>query len=84
MGGITKRGDSYLRKLLVHGARTVACNAKGKSDLLHTWATKLLERKSFNKVTVAIAHRLARLVWILLQRQEQYKPMPCQPAKIRG
>ncbi len=82
MGSITKRGDSYLRKQLVHGARTVACNAKGKNDMLHTWATQLLERKSFNKATVAIAHRLARLVWILLQRQEQYKPIQCSPAKI--
>ena len=74
MGGITKRGDRYLRKQLVHGARTVVSNVKNKTDRLSLWASSLLERKSFNKVAVAMAHRLARLIWILLQRQELYKP----------
>ena len=74
MGGITKRGDRYLRKQLVHGARTVVSNVKNKTDQLSVWASNLLERKSFNKVAVAMAHRLARLIWILLQRQELYKP----------
>ncbi len=74
MGGITKRGDRYLRKQLVHGARTVVSNAKNKTDQLSVWATNLLERKSFNKTAVAMAHRLARLIWILLQRQELYTP----------
>jgi len=72
MGGITKRGDRYLRKQLIHGARTVVSNAKNKTDQLSVWATNLLERKSFNKTAVAMAHRLARLIWILLQRQELY------------
>jgi transposase len=74
MGGITKRGDRYLRKQLVHGARTVVCHAKKKTDQLNLWANKLRDKKSFNKTVVAMAHRLARLIWILLQRQEEYKP----------
>ena len=74
MGGITKRGDRYLRKQLIHGARTVVCHAKKKTDQLNTWVNKLRERKSFNQTVVAMAHRLARLVWILLQRQELYSP----------
>lgn len=74
MGGITKRGDRYLRKQLVHGARTVVCHAHKKTDQLNQWANKLREKKSFNKTVVAMAHRLARLIWILLQRQEEYSP----------
>lgn len=74
MGGITKRGDRYLRKQLVHGARTVVCHAHKKTDQLNVWASKLREKKSFNKTVVAMAHRLARLIWILLQRQEKYRP----------
>ena len=77
MGSITKRGDRYLRKQLIHGARAVVCHAKNKPDQLNVWACKLRENKSFNKTTVAMAHRLARLVWILLQRQELYRPQSC-------
>lgn len=77
MGGITKCGDRYVRKQLIHGARTVVCHAKHKQDQLNVWATKLRERNSFKQTTVAMAHRLARLVWILLQRQELYRPQPC-------
>jgi len=79
MGGITKRGDRYLRKQLIHGARTVVSHAKKKSDRLNIWATQLRERKSFNQTVVAMAHRLARLIWTLLQRQELYKPQQAQP-----
>jgi transposase len=78
MGGITKRGDRYLRKQLIHGARTVVCHAKKKTDQLNAWVNKLRERKSFNQTVVAMAHRLARLIWILLQRQELYTPQRAQ------
>ena len=73
MGGITKRGDRYLRKQLVHGARSVVSRAAQKTDPLSLWATKLRVTKPFNKVAVAVAHRLARLIWILLSRQERYR-----------
>ncbi|MGB1299569.1 MAG: IS110 family transposase [Psychrobium sp.] len=73
MGGITKRGDRYLRTQLVHGARTVVCHAAKKNDDLNRWATRLRGRKSFNQTVVAMAHRLARLIWILLQRQVTYQ-----------
>jgi transposase len=76
MGGITKRGDRYLRKQLIHGARSVVSRAAKKTDLLSLWATKLRVTKPFNKVAVAVAHRLARLIWILLTRQEHYCAMP--------
>jgi transposase len=76
MGGITKRGDRYLRKQLIHGARSVVSRAAKKTDLLSLWATKLRVTKPFNKVAVAVAHRLARLIWILLTRQEHYCVIP--------
>lgn len=80
MGGITKRGDCYLRKQLVHGARALVCRAASKKDVLSTWANNLRKRKPFNQVAVAMAHRLARLVWILLNRQECYCEVKAQRA----
>jgi transposase len=76
MGGITKRGDRYLRKQLIHGARALVSRAPKSSDPLSLWATKLRVTKPFNKVAVAVAHRLARLIWILLTRQERYCATP--------
>ena len=76
MGGITKRGDRYLRKQLIHGARALVSRAPKSSDPLALWAMKLRVTKSFNKVAVAMAHRLARLIWILLTRQERYCATP--------
>ena len=76
MGGITKRGDRYLRKQLVHGARSVVNRAAKSNDPLSVWAMKLRVSKPFNQVAVAVAHRLARLIWTLLTRQEHYRVMP--------
>ena len=76
MGGITKRGDRYLRKQLIHGARALVSRAPKSSDPLSLWAMKLRVTKPFNKVAVAVAHRLARLIWILLTRQERYRAEP--------
>jgi transposase len=76
MGGITKRGDRYLRKQLIHGARAFVCRAGKSTDPLALWAMKLRATKPFNKVAVAVAHRLARLIWILLSRQEHYRATP--------
>jgi len=76
MCGITKRGDRYLRKQLIHGARAFVSRAAKSIDPLALWATKLRVIKPFNKVAVAVAHRLARLIWILLSRQEHYRVTP--------
>ena len=72
MLGISKRGDCYLRKQLIHGERTVVMHAGKKKDALNDWVNQLRERKSFNCTTVATAHRLARLMWVLLQKQTTY------------
>jgi transposase len=76
MGGITKRGDSYLLKQLGHGVRSVVSREAKNQDALSLWATKLRVTKLFNKVAVAVAHRIARLIWILLMRQEHYSAIP--------
>lgn len=80
MGGITKRGDRYLRTLLVHGARAALSRARNKTDALSVWGNQLVHRRGYNKAVVAFAHRLARLMWILLQRNECYQPQPALEA----
>lgn len=74
-GGITKRGNRYLRKQLVHGARAAVYRCKGKTDSLSLWIQQLVARRGVNKACVALAARMARLAWVLLQRKEMYKPM---------
>lgn len=73
-GGITKRGDRYLRKQLVHGARALLYRCPDRTDRLSLWANALLARRGYNKACVAMAARLARLCWTLLQKNEMYRP----------
>lgn len=69
LGRISKQGDAYLRTLLIHGARAVLLAARsaqrrGKPlDQLRTWALELHERRGHNKTAVALANKLARIVW---------------------
>ncbi|NRD72856.1 IS110 family transposase [Shewanella sp. VB17] len=72
-GKISKRGNCYLRKQLIHGARTVVSHASKKQDDLNMWINQLRGRKSICCTVVATAHRLARLIWILLQKQSPYE-----------
>ncbi|KJZ07321.1 transposase [Marinomonas sp. S3726] len=76
MGRMSKRGNQYLRKQLIHGARTLIHRTKGKNDKLSVWIKQLVERRGVNKGAVAIANRLARIAWILLHRNEAYKAVP--------
>ena len=72
--GITKRGNRYLRKQLVHGARAAVSRCKNKQDKLSVWANKLVARRGLQKAYVAMAARMARLAWVILHKQEAYKP----------
>jgi transposase len=74
MAGISKRGDQYLRKQLIHGARAIISHAGKKNDALSLWITQLRARKTFNCTAVATAHKLARIMWTLLQKQCHYTP----------
>lgn len=72
--GITKRGDAYLRSLLIHGARSVVSRAEGKADPLSRWVNHLVETRGFNKAVVALANKVVRMAWVLIARQEEYRP----------
>lgn len=72
--GISKRGDAYLRQLLVHGARAVIRTAPDYDDSLSRWLQKLLTRKHANVVAVALASKTARMAWALLHYDTVYKP----------
>lgn len=70
--GISKRGDSYLRKLLIHGARATLRWARTKTDSRSQWIQGLLERRGWNRTAVAVANKNARIVWAVLSRGEVY------------
>jgi len=76
--GISKRGDEYLRTLLIHGGRAVVRSAAlQKTPTKRTqWVLDLAERRGFNVACVAVANKNARIVWSLLAKGEAY----CQPA----
>ena len=72
--GISKRGDAYLRQLLVHGARAAVRTAKSKTDPLSRWINALLTHKHSNVVTVALANKTARMAWALIRHDVDYDP----------
>lgn len=72
--GITKRGDSYLRTLLIHGARSALRCAGDKPDKLLRWASKLAERRGYNIASVALANKMARVIWAMLTHGRSYVP----------
>jgi len=69
MLGISKRGDRYLRTLLIHGARSALTHAKAPPE----WAVRLAERRPANVVTVALANKTARTIWALLAHDRAYR-----------
>lgn len=73
LGRITKRGDVYLRKLLIHGARSVIATLSRRHDAKSLWVQGLKERRSANGAAVALAAKHARIVWALLARGEAYR-----------
>lgn len=83
--GISKRGDTYLRTLLIHGARAALRAARTKTDPLSLWLQGLCARRNPNVAAVALANKTMRLAWVLLRREEDYDPLhgharPAQPA----
>ena len=70
--GISKRGDSYLRTLLIHGARAVIRLAENKPGYAGSWLTDLLQRRHKNVATVALANKNARIAWALLAHDREY------------
>lgn len=72
--GISKRGDGYLRGLLVHGARAVLRQAAKKDDPLSRWINRIKAKRGVNKATVALANKLARIGWAVLRHGTVYQP----------
>ena len=68
LGRITKRGDEYLRLLLVQGARSAVAAALRRSDPISQWIVQLLARVGWQKTLVAVANKNARILWALLAR----------------
>lgn len=72
--GISKRGDAYLRTLLIHGARAVVRTAAGKDDRLSRWVTALAERRHPNVAAVALANKTVRIAWAMMRTGRDYEP----------
>jgi transposase len=73
LGPISKRGDVYLRTMLIHGARSVIAQFERKPDQADGWLKKLLARRNKNIAAVALAARNARIAWALLKHERSYE-----------
>jgi len=73
LGGITKRGNQYLRRLLIQGAWSVVRNVDKNDDRLSRWARQLVERRGKHKAVVAVANKMARIMWSMLYHQTEYR-----------
>ena len=71
--GISKRGDTYLRTLLIHGARTVLRYVAAKTDARSLWLQQLIARRGYNRAAVALTNKNARVVQVLLSSQACYR-----------
>jgi len=71
--GISKRGNSYLRMLYIHGARAVLRHSANKTDSFSRWAQAVLARRGHNKACVAVANKMARMAWVIMARGETYR-----------
>ena len=74
LGGITKRGDTYLRTLLIQGAKSAVMTAHRRQDKISTWAVALRERSGWQRAVVALANKNARILWALMTRGEVFDP----------
>ena len=72
--GISKRGDKYVRTLLIHGARSALRTAPGKTDRLSRWVVARAERSHPNVAATALANKMARVAWAMLRHGTNYEP----------
>jgi len=72
--GTSRRGNKYLRKLFVLGAHTVLLQRTKQAPGLSTWLASLIARKRKQVATVALANKMARMVWAVLCKGEAYRP----------
>jgi transposase len=74
LGGVSKRGDKYIRRLLVGGAMAVIRYARGKTTTEGEWVRAMLARKPAKVVALALANKTARIAWAVMKRGEAYQP----------
>lgn len=81
LGRITKRGDDYLRTLLIQGAKSAVMSAGKRSDRISQWLVQLRQRIGWQKTVVALANKNARIVWAVLTRGQAFDPdhVPAAP-----
>jgi transposase len=72
--GISKRGDCYLRTLLIHGARSLIHKTKGRDDRLSQWVHGIVKRRHHNIAAVALANKTARIAWAMMSQGTDYVP----------
>lgn len=82
LGAITKRGDRYVRTLLVHGARALLRYVGRKSDAKSAWAVRVMQRRHVNVAAVALAAKQARIIWAMLAKGTEYRPSVAQAAAV--
>lgn len=82
LGRISKRGNPYLRKLLIHGARAVVCRASEKLDERSRWVMSLRQRRGLHKTCVALANKNARIIWHLLMKPDEHFRPSVVPQEI--
>ncbi len=82
LGSITKRGDEYLRTLLIQGAKSAVMTAHQRSDRISQWVVQLKARVGWQKAVVALANKNARILWALMTRGARYDPqhVPIPPS----
>ena len=82
LGRITKRGDDYLRTLLIQGAKSAVMTAHKRSDRISQWLVQLKERAGWQKAVVALANKNARILWAVLTRDGEFDAnhLPERPA----
>ncbi|MBU2869216.1 IS110 family transposase [Colwellia sp. E2M01] len=73
--GVSKRGNSYLRCLLIQGAKAVVSRAKTKNDKLSQWINRLVQTRGHNRACVAYANKMARMAWAITVSGEEYSPV---------
>ena len=74
LGGITKRGDTYLRTLLIQGAKSAVMTAHRRQDKISSWVVALRERSGWQKAVVALANKNARILWAVMTRGDAFDP----------
>ena len=86
LGRITKRGDEYLRTLLIQGAKSAVMTAHKRSDKISQWLVQLLARVGWQKAVVALANKNARILWAVLAKGRKFDPnhVSIKPGEIVG